>query len=81
MKKRFVLPKKITLPGGFTVRIQQALMTSDEMADWTYSDDGNGVLRLKRGMTKKQQKYYLSHELIHTMIDYHHVMLLEGAEQ
>jgi len=79
MKKRFVLPKKILLPGGFSVRIQQVEMTTDETADFTYSPDGSAVLRMKRGMTQKQQRYYLSHELIHAMIDYHHVMVMEGA--
>jgi len=80
MKKRFILPKKIPLPGGFVIRIQQVVMTTDETADWTYSSDGNGgVIRLKQGMTQKQQKYYLAHELQHALIDYLHLFLEDGA--
>ena len=80
MKKRFVLPKKKCFPGGFTVRIQETDMTSEEKADWAYGMDGTGVLSIKKGMTKKQQMYYLSHELVHAMVDYHHFLITEGAE-
>jgi len=79
MKKRFVLPKKHTLPGGFTIRIEEGAMTCDEDAEFSYSAEGHGVLRLRKGLTKKQQRYHFSHEMIHAMIDYHHLMIREGA--
>jgi len=78
MKRRFHLPKKITLPCGFVIRIEESVMTSADYAEYDYSSEG-GVIRLRLGMTKKQQKYYLSHELIHVVNDYHHLMVLEGG--
>lgn len=79
MKKRFVLPKKIPLPGGFTIRIEIAAMT-DAHAEFEYNAEGASILRIAPGLTQKQQKYYLSHELIHAMVDYHHLFCQEGAE-
>lgn len=79
MKKRFVLPKKIVLPCGFTIRVVETVMTDDGTAEFDYDTAGSGVIRMKAGMTKKQQMYHLSHELLHAVADYHHLMIEEGA--
>ncbi len=81
MKKRFVLPKNIKLPGGFNIRVVEVAMTNDEDANWSYDMQGNGVIQLRKGMTQGQQKYSLSHELLHVAADYHHFMIAEGGTQ
>jgi len=79
MKKRFVLPKKTTLPGGFVIRVVEGPMAEGD-AEWDYDSSGSGVIRLRSGMTLKQQKYHYSHEMNHALIDYHHLLIQEGAE-
>lgn len=74
--KRFRLPKKIYLP-GFTIRVEQGTVT-DAKAVWEVGDSG-GVIRLAKNLTVAQQKYYLSHELIHAAIDNHHNNILDGG--
>ena len=81
MKKRFVLPKHIKLPGGFNIRVVEVIMPNDETASWSYDMQGNGVIQLRKGMTQGQQKYYLSHEMTHAVIDWHHFMIAEGGTQ
>lgn len=79
--RRFVLPKQIRLPGGFIIRVEVATMAEDSDAECDYSVQHNSaVIRLRKGMTVKQMKYHLSHELLHVVIDYHHAMMLEGGE-
>ncbi len=79
MKKKFILPKKITLPCGFVIRVVVGPMTDDGDAEFDYDSGGCGVIRMKEGMTQKQQMYHLSHELLHAVVDYHHLMIWEGA--
>ncbi len=78
MKKRFVLPKQVTLPGGFVIRVQEVTLSGGDNAEFTYGEDF-AVISLAKGLTQRQQKYHFSHELIHAMIDYHHLLILEGA--
>ncbi|KKL85557.1 hypothetical protein LCGC14_1953520 [marine sediment metagenome] len=77
--KRFVLPKKIKYPGGFVIKIVEVALPKDEGANWSYDWQGTGIIQLEEGMTKARQKYYLSHELVHAAIDYHHFMIVEGG--
>ena len=79
--KRFVLPKNIKLPGGFTIKVVEVVLTDDETANWSYDMRGVGVIQLRKGMTKAQQRYYLSHEMTHAIIDWHHYMIAEGGTQ
>ena len=79
--KRFVLPKKIKLPGGFVVKVVEVTMNMDMAASWDYDLKGNGIIQLRKGMTQGQQKYYLSHEMTHAVIDWHHFMIAEGGTQ
>ena len=79
MKKRFVLPKQVTLPGGFVIRVQEVNLTNDCNAEFGYSREGAAVISLAKGLTQRQQKYHFSHELIHAVIDYHHLLILEGG--
>ena len=72
--KRWRLPKKIHLP-GWVIRIEIG-DTPGLDAEWAYNvESGGGVIRLRPGLTKAQQKYTLSHELLHAAVDYHHAML------
>ena len=77
--KRFILPKKIKFPGGFVIKVVEVTLTNDEDANWSYDMQGNGVIQLKKGMTQAQQKYSLSHELLHAVADYHHFMITQGG--
>ncbi|KKL15421.1 hypothetical protein LCGC14_2505760 [marine sediment metagenome] len=77
--KRFVLPKKIKLPGGFNIKVGEVALTNDETSNWSYDMQGNGVIQLKKGMTQAQQKYSFSHELLHAVADYHHFMITQGG--
>ena len=77
--KRFVLPKKIKFPGGFIIKIVIVDMTTDMAASWDYDLQGTGIIQLSKGLTQSKQRYYLSHELIHAAIDYHHFMNTEGG--
>ena len=79
--KRFVLPKKIKLPGEFNIRVVEVAMLIGETADWSYDMQGSGVIQLRKGMTQGQQRYYLSHEMTHAVIDWHHFMIAEGGTQ
>ncbi len=79
MKKRFVLPKQVTLPGGFIIRVQEVKLAEDCNAEFSYSPEGTAVISLEKGLSQKQQKYYFSHELTHAIIDYHHLLILEGG--
>ena len=76
---RFRLPKRIRLPGGFTVKIEEVAMTGDDQAEYVYADDG-GVIRIQRGLTKSQQRFYLGHELLHCTIDYYNLLLQTGVK-
>lgn len=79
--KRFVLRKSISFPGGFTIKIVESIFTDDQNACWDYNTDKlEGVITLRKGLTLAQQRYYLSHELIHAMIDYHHMMIQNGGK-
>ena len=42
--KRFIIPKRLKLPGGFVIRFQESEMT-DDYSHWEYSDEGHGVIR------------------------------------
>ena len=77
--RKFILPKRITWPGGFVIRVEEVLFTTESMATFDYDNSGNAIISLKKGMTQAQQRYYLSHELIHAAVDYHHLMIEEGA--
>ena len=77
--KRFVLPKKIKLPGGFVIKVEEVALTNDEDANWSYDMQGNGVIQLKKGATQAKQKYSLSHELLHAAADYHHFIITQGG--
>ena len=74
---RWTLPKTIRFP-GFKIHIEESVMTEDEYSEFAYSANV-GVIRLRLGMTKKQQQYYLSHELCHVVDDYQHMLILGGA--
>lgn len=80
MKKRFVLPKRVSLPGGFVVRVQISPLTCDENSEFSYSSEGSALISIKKGLTQKQQRYYLAHELQHALVDYMHLLIQEGAE-
>jgi len=75
--KPWHLPKKVHFP-GFTIKVETVSMTDLDSAEYVYGDTG-GVIRIGKGMTVAQQKYYFSHELIHAAIDYHHKQHLEGG--
>jgi len=75
--KRFHLPKKVHLP-GFVIRVEEVEMTEDDSAEYVYSGSG-GVIRIQRGLTVAQQKYYFGHEMQHALIDYLHKLVMEGA--
>ena len=77
--KRFVLPKKITWPGGFTIKIAIVDMNSDMAASWDYDLQGTGIIQMSKGLSQARQRYYLSHELIHAAVDYHHFMITQGG--
>ena len=47
MKKRFVLPKKITLPGGFVIRIQEIEMEIEEDAEFSYNLEGTALISIR----------------------------------
>ncbi len=79
--KRFILPKKIKFPGGFVIKVVEVDLTNDEDANWSYDMQGNGIIQLRKGMTQGQQRYYLSHEMTHAVIDWHHYMIAEGGTQ
>ena len=77
--KRFILRKSISFPGGFTIKIVEGALTA-QTACWDYNPDKlEGVITLSKGLTQVQQRYYLSHELIHAMVDYHHMMIQNGG--
>lgn len=61
------------------MRVVETVLTEDQNAFFSYSMSGDAVLTLRKGLTQAQQKYYLSHELIHAMVDYHHLMIEEGG--
>jgi hypothetical protein len=69
---KWVLPKTIRWP-GWVIKVEVG-DTGNTYGEWAVGDGSGGVIRLKRGLTKAQQKYALSHELIHAAIDYHHDM-------
>ena len=71
------LPKRKTLGPGFTIQIVEGVLT-DSAAAWEIGNHG-GVITLIKGLTKAQQRYYYSHELIHAAIDYHHEQNKSGA--
>jgi len=75
--KRFRLPKKIHWP-GFTVKVEVVSMTGDDQEEWVYDAD-MGVIRLQKGLTVAQQRYYFSHAMLHVAADYHHKQIVEGA--
>jgi len=76
---KFRLPKQIRLPGRFTVKIEVVSMTGDDQAEYVYDDNG-GVIRLNKGLTLSQQKFYLGHEILHCAIDYYNLLLQTGAK-
>lgn len=71
------LPKRKSLGPGFTIRIEEGELT-DCGGEWTYNERG-GVIRIQKGMTKANQRYYYSHELIHATVDYHLEQAKRGA--
>ena len=71
------LPKYVHLP-GFLVKVEVVSMTDSDGAEYVYGD-GGGVIRIGKGMSVAQQKYYFSHELMHAAIDYYHKQILEGG--
>jgi len=71
------LPKRKSLGPGFTIRIEEGTLT-DTDAEWAVGEAG-GVIRLRKGMTKAQQRYHYSHELVHAALDYHHEQMRRGA--
>ena len=75
--KQWRLRNKIYLP-EFTVKIEVVSMTDLDQAEYVYGEDG-GVIRLGKGMSVNQQKYYFSHELQHAATDYHHKLVVGGA--
>lgn len=78
--KRWTYRKSISLPGGFVIKIVEGSL-ADKTACWDYTPGSlEGVITLDKGLTQAQQRYYLSHELIHAMIDYHHIMIMNGGK-
>ena len=75
--KQWRLPKAVHLP-GFVIKVETVSMTDLESAEYVYGEDG-GVIRIGKGMTTSQQKYYFSQELIHAIVDYHHRMVTHGS--
>jgi len=78
--KRWSYRKSISLPGGFVIRVVEGTLT-DTTACWDYTPEKlEGVITLDKRLTQVQQRYYLSHELVHAMIDYHHLMIQNGGK-
>jgi len=76
MMKRFRLPKKVHLP-GFVIKVEIVSMTDQDQGEYVYGDNA-GVIRIRKGLSVREQKYCFSHELLHAVVDYHH-RLIEGG--
>ena len=75
--KQWHLPKAVHLP-GFLVKVEIVTMTDNDQAEYVYGEDG-GVIRIGKGMTVAEQRYYFSHELVHAVVDYHHKQIIKGG--
>ena len=74
---RFHLTKSVSLI-GWKVRIEEVAFGGDANADYDYFKTG-GLIRIRKGLTKKQQEYHVTHELVHAAIDRHHRAIQNGA--
>lgn len=74
--KQWRLHKKIYLP-GWMIRIDIVDVPGSD-GEWVVGENGGGIIRLRPGLTKGQQKYTFSHELLHAAVDYNNAMLIEG---
>lgn len=75
----FRIPKSISL-AGWKVRIEEVVFADgdDALADHDYFKSG-GLIRICKGLPKKQQEYYVTHELVHAAVDRHHRAIQGGA--
>ena len=74
---RWRLPKQRSLGPNFTIKIEEGSLT-DTNGEWLAGYNG-GIIRLKKGLTKAQQRYYYTHELVHAALDYCHQESIRGA--
>ena len=72
LMRRWRLTKKIYWP-GYVIVVEIGTLT-DTDGEWAVGE-GGGVIRLRKGLTKAQQKYTLSHEILHAAVDYNNAML------
>ncbi len=71
------LPRTVIVP-DFKIKVEVITMTDLDQAEYVYGNDG-GVIRIGKGMSVGQKRFYFSHELIHAAVDYHLKQVLEGG--
>ncbi len=74
------LPKTISLPGGFKIKVAVAKLVKLG-GSWDYDmEDGGGVITIQEGLSAKQQQFYLAHEITHVAPDYMLWVLMNGSK-
>lgn len=78
------LPASVRLPFGFTIHVKavaprtlKRVAGADVMGCW---DVGARTIWIDRTMNEKEQRYVLTHEMIHAFADWQHEAL-GGAEE
>jgi Zn-dependent peptidase ImmA (M78 family) len=72
------IPRNIPLP-GFPVKVKlvrEGVLVKDSNADSDYGPSG-GIIRIRKSLPLKMQRYCLVHELQHLLIDFLHILLQE----
>lgn len=84
------LPTRVHLPFGFRIAVKLVTDSEmvgvlgssdpDEMVDGLWDDDTRTIY-IRKVLSKKRQRYILSHELHHALLDWAHACLNDQTAQ
>lgn len=67
------LPSKILFPGGFEVQV--VLVDLPDFGEYETIDIGHGRISIDEKLTPRQRWHFLSHEMLHALVDAQHFIM------